>query len=170
MFTISHQIIKRTLTTLAVCLGVWTSVPTVYAADRYMVSTNGQEVSDTKTRLTWRRCPEGLVWDGSFCAGSVSYFSHEAALQQATSQAIATSKAWRLPNVKELASITDIYRNPGPAIDSVVFPSTPSDRFWSSSPNVGNASYAWYADFYDGIVNYGLRYGNYAVRLVRSTQ
>ena len=61
--------------------------------------------------------PKGLLWNGNFCAGSVSYLSHEAALQQAGTQATA-SKAWRLPNVKELASIADIYRNPNPAIDT----------------------------------------------------
>lgn len=170
MFNINHQKINRANLTMAICLATGAWLPTINAAERYLVSADGQEVNDTTTRLIWRRCAEGLLWNGSSCAGANSYFNHEAALQQASNQASVSSKVWRLLNIKELSSITDTYRNPDPAIDTAVFPATPSDRFWSSTPNIGNASYAWYADFYDGYVNYGLRYGNYAVRLVRSAQ
>lgn len=166
MFNISHHSINRTVTALSVCLGLWAGSPTVHAAARYIVSADGKEVADTTTRLIWRRCTEGLLWNGSFCAGSVSYLSHQGALQQAGTQATAF-KAWRLPNVKELASIADIYRNPNPAIDTLVFPTTPSDKFWSSSPYISNSSYAWYVDFYDGYTSYGLRTGAFATRLVR---
>jgi len=169
MFKSSHSITLHTLTalTISIIIGMWAYTPTVFAATRYIISADGKEVTDTQTRLIWRRCSEGLQWNGSTCAGIVSYFSHQAAFQQATAQAAATSRVWRLPNIKELSSIADINRNPDPAIDPLAFPATTSDRFWSSSPFITNSGYAWYVDFYDGYVSYALRYGSYAVRLVR---
>lgn len=115
---------------------------------RYTVSIDGQEVTDNQTNLIWRRCAEGMVFSGGTCTGTASKFTHESALQRAAAQASSTSIAWRLPNVKELASITDKSRSP--AIDPVVFPGTPIPRFWSASPVVGSLSYAWNVNFVDG--------------------
>ncbi len=58
-----------------------------------------------------------------------------------------------------------------PTIDTAQFPQTPADdRFWSSSPYVGFASYAWYVDFSVGHVSDGGRSDSYYVRLVRAGQ
>jgi hypothetical protein len=134
----------------------------------FTVSADGQEVTDTKTGLIWRRCAEGMTASGGTCTGTASAFTHEAALMRASAQATA-GVAWRLPNVKELSSIADKSRS-NPAIDTVAFPATPSSWFWSSSPYVGNAYYAWFVNF-----NYGFDYGGYRgstyyVRLVRAGQ
>ncbi|TAL51535.1 MAG: DUF1566 domain-containing protein [Methylovulum sp.] len=160
---------NRPFTALAVSLGLLAFLPTAPAADRYTVSANGQEVKDNKTQLVWRRCPEGMSWSVNTCAGSASYLTHQAALQQATSEAAGTGVAWRLPNVKELASIVDRSRS-YPAIDTLTFPATPSSAFWSSSPDVGYADGAWSVDFSDGGVDYGGRGSSFAVRLVRASQ
>ncbi len=135
---------------------------------RYTTSADGQEITDNKTQLVWRRCSEGLIWNGITCAGTLTYFNHESALSYAASEASKTSKAWRLPNIKELSSISDIARNPDPAIDTSIFPGTISERYWSSSAYLTNPTYAWYVDFFDGYVNYGLRTSNFALRLVRN--
>jgi hypothetical protein len=111
-------------------------------------STDGTEVTDSKTNLTWRRCAEGMTWSGTSCTGTATKFTHDGALQQATSQAGA---GWRLPNVKELSSIVDINVT-SPAIDSVAFPATPASIFWSSSPFVSLPSSAWVVDFGIGVV------------------
>jgi hypothetical protein len=135
----------------------------------FTVSADGQEVTDTKTGLIWRRCAEGMTASGGTCTGTASTFSHEAALIRARSQTIATSVAWRLPNVKELSSIADKIRS-NPEIYTTAFPATPANAFWSSSPYVSNAILAWVIDFSDGSVSDGYRYSIGYVRLVRAGQ
>ena len=159
------------------CIGSYRCLPVVLgilslwavaaqAADRFVPSSDGQEVTDTKTGLIWRRCAEGMTFKVNTCVGSYNTFTHEAALKRATGEATRTGVSWRLPNVKELASIVDRSRS-SPAIDSKAFPATPSTWFWSSSPYVGNSDYAW-----DVYFSYGSVYGSgrstaSAVRLVR---
>ena len=117
------------------------------AQSRFSYSTQGAEVIDSQTGLIWRRCSEGQSWDGSTCTGSASGFTHEGALVHARSQ-----EGWRLPNVKELSSIVDKTRVV-PAIDVTAFPATSPSHYWSSSPNVGDASYAWNISFRYGFVD-----------------
>jgi hypothetical protein len=78
---------------------------------------------------------------------------------------------WRLPTVDELQSIVDYgVAFPGPTIDTIWFPNTQSDVFWSSSPYVGSAVDAWYVYFYNGFVVDGPRISYGYVRLVRAGQ
>ena len=142
---------------------------TTQAAERFTVLANGQEVKDNQTQLIWRRCAEGMSWSGGTCSGSATQLTHEAALQQATRQAASTGVAWRLPNVKELSRLADKSRQ-NPAIDSAAFPNTPSQWFWSSSPYVGSASYAWFVYFSYGNVSGSIRDSAFPVRLVRASQ
>ena len=123
----------------------------VWADAPFTVSADGTEVTDGRTGLVWRRCAEGMAATGGTCTGTASTFTHEQSLTRARDQATSTSVAWRLPNVKELASIADRSRSI-PAIDTVAFPATPANAFWSSSPNVGSAGFAWYVGFYNGNV------------------
>jgi hypothetical protein len=149
---------------------------------RYIVSADGQEVTDRQTSLIWRRCAEGMNWNGSTCAGVASAFTHEAALQRAAAQASSTGIAWRLPNVKELASIADKSLS-NPAIDPTAFPATPAtlvNWFWSASAAAVDGSpyaapcglygiaCAWYVDFNNFNANGGPRSVSGYARLVRN--
>jgi len=156
---------------LITCLGLMASLLTsgVAAQTRYAVSADQQEVTDARTGLIWRRCAEGMTASGSTCSGGASTFSHEAALQHAATQASSSGLAWRLPNVKELASIADRSRV-SPAIDNAAFPGAPSTPFWSSTPNVGNPFASMGVNFRDGVVDNYTRSGSYQVRLVRAGQ
>ena len=138
--------------------------PSVSTASRYSFNAAGDEVTDSKTGLVWARCSVGQSWDGGTCTGTASSHTHE----QAMSLAQAAS-GWRLPNVKELTSIADKGCQ-SPAIDSTAFPNTPSAWYWSSSPYVGHAGYAWYVVFGSGNVYDYYRNLTYAVRLVRASQ
>lgn len=143
-------------------------LPDTASAQPYVISADGTEVTDQKTGLIWRRCAEGMNWDGATCAGVASHITHEAALQLAITQAGSTGVAWRLPNVKELSSIADRSLS-SPAIDTTAFPSTPISWFWSASPHVGDSSYAWVINFSNGdAIVFSLRYYDYFVRLVRT--
>ena len=130
-------------------------------AQPYSYSTDGAEVIDSKTGLTWRRCNEGLAWNGNTCAGTALRFTHEQALAHAQTQA-----GWRLPNVKELQSIVDRSRS-DPAIDTIAFPGTPSWGHWTSSPDIRNPSYAWHNGFSTGGAGSCPRSDADYVRLVR---
>ena len=130
-------------------------------------TSNGAEVTDTNTGLIWRRCAEGMTWDGvtTTCTGTPSVFTHEAALQRAMAQANSSGVSWRLPNVKELASIADKSLS-NPAINSTAFPGTPTGIFWSSSPFVSIIGSAAVVDFNTGGVGGTPRNSYYLVRLV----
>jgi hypothetical protein len=139
--------------------------PRALCSERYSYSADGSEVNDATTGLVWRRCAEGMRYSGGTCTGTYSNFTHEQALSHAQTQ---SASGWRLPNVKELASIADRTRS-NPAIDTIAFPATPSWGFWTSTPYfyVASSSYAWYVYFYVGNVAYDGRGSDLAVRLVR---
>lgn len=152
---------------VAVCVVLMGLASTAQAAcpsapGRFVAS--GAEVTDSQTGLVWARCSAGQSWSGSSCSGAASTHTHEQAL--ALAQA---ATGWRLPNVKELTSITDKGCQ-SPATDSAAFPNTPSAVYWSSSPFVVGAGSAWVVDFDDGDVDVDGRNDGYAVRLVRANQ
>lgn len=131
------------------------------AQSRFSYSTDGAEVTDSRTGLVWQRCSAGQTWSGSTCTGTASTFTHEGALVYAQSQS-----GWRLPNVKELSSIADKTKS-NPAIDSTAFPATVSDWYWTSSPYVGSANFVWVVFPGNGHVSYDFRFDYNPVRLVR---
>ena len=137
------------------------AAPAVWAQGRYTISASGTEVTDTRTGLIWQRCSAGQSWSGGTCSGSAATYTHEAALAYAQSQS-----GWRLPNVKELASLADRSRL-DPAIDADVFPGTPSYWYWSSSPVAGYADRAWGVVFDNGYFSSYNRGNDSHVRLVR---
>lgn len=163
---------SQLITLYFICLmGIF---PVAAFAQSYTISGDGSEVADNKTGLIWRRCPEGMALSAGTCTGTATTFTHDAALQRATSQA--GSLGWRLPNVKELSSIVD-KSVLNPAIDTATFPATPpASVFWSSSPFVSTPSSAWVVDFGVGVVGGSSAgrndinpptYTGYLVRLVR---
>jgi hypothetical protein len=139
--------------------------PSWPTADRFTL--NDDEVTDKRTGLTWKRCSEGQTWSGGTCTGTLTARSHEAALTLANTGQGPTG--WRLPNVKELASLADKGCQV-PSIDSTAFPATPINWYWASSPDVGSSGKAWCVSFYNGKVSNSLRGGCFHVRLVRSSQ
>lgn len=93
--------------------------------------------------------------------------THRMPWDVATQYAASLGDGWRLPTRVELLTLLDDTRF-DPACS--VFPDTPPEFFWSSSPYVYNRDLAWVVDFAVGNV-----YGNYtghesAVRLVRDAR
>ena len=131
---------------------------------RYTYSSVGDEVTDSKTGLIWRRCSEGQTWSGSNCTGVAATYTHEQALAKA--QAQEGTVGWRLPNVKELASIADRTRI-GPTIDLGAFPSMSLEYYWSSTPYADGSNYAWHVHFSSGMISHSYRSNDMHVRLVR---
>jgi hypothetical protein len=137
---------------------------------RYTNYNNGT-VTDKKTTLMWKRCPEGL--SGSSClTGTAAEYTYKTAIERADAlenKSFATYSDWRLPNIKELRSLAayDRYR---PAINRTLFPNTPNSYFWSSSPYAYYNYAAWVLDFDYGDDYYYHRSNYIYVRLVRGGQ
>lgn len=118
----------------------------VPADTRFSPSADAQEVTDAQTGLIWRRCAEGTQFLAGSCTGTFMYVSHEEAMRLATTRAAAAGVGWRLPNAKELLSLTQTGRFP--ARDMVAFPETlASNGFgrWAST-SCGNGAAA-FSDF-----------------------
>ncbi len=136
------------------------------AQERYSPSSDGQEITDSKTGLIWRRCAEGMVWKARTCSGQAAFFNQTDAAARAKSAA-AGGQAWRLPVLKELSGIVAAREaeEGKAAIDPVAFPATPVTRFWTSSST--GPGYFTHVAFSDGSAGESPRGTSGAVRLVR---
>ena len=136
---------------------------------RYVIHTDGT-VTDIVTGLMWQQCSLGQT--GSDCSfGSATKLTWQGALELAENNTTASYTDWRVPNIKELLSLV-AYDRYAPSINSVAFPNTKSDRYWSSSPYADYNSGSRQVSFLSGHGSYNFRYlieDDY-VRLVRSGQ
>lgn len=104
---------------------------------RYVL--NGGEVYDAKTKLTWKRCSVGQQWSekpSGHCDGSASRYAFDAAQDQVVA-------GWRVPRVKELATLVESAPDAGLLIDVGAFPDVRKENasYWSSS--YANEELAW---------------------------
>jgi hypothetical protein len=136
-----------------------------FADDRFKVSGDGQEVLDTSTRLTWRRCPEGMQWAGQTCAGKATKFSFAGAKRALTAPG---AGGWRIPSREELLGIVDTTAKKKPLIDGIAFPKTPSALFWATRAGSSDDLNAWLVSFANGKVIGNSGQSRFPLRLVRT--
>jgi len=123
--------------------------------DRYTDNNDGT-ILDKMTNLMWMKCDVDVTWDdvNKICqpptdvlgggTGRITYTWQEALLaaNNTNINGFANKSDWRLPNIKELASILELNclsNNPNEAdstyaIDKSVF-STDVSTYWSSTPH-----------------------------------
>lgn len=124
-------------------------------------------VRDRATGLVWRRCAEGQSWIGERCRGLATLQTWAQALQTAQ-DAAAGGLPWRLPNVKELATLVDDQRF-DPAMDPLAFPDVPTggaSAFWSATHAAGQDD-VYFVAFWGGRTQKMWPGAKGAVRLVR---
>ena len=115
-------------------------------------------LTDMTTGLTWKRCAEGLSWDGTTCVGIPIFFELGNATEIAETQTeIAKVKFagytdWRIPKVNELITIIE-FNNKFPAINTTLFPNSPNFAFSASSCPLNNVQTCVYWDV--GFTNTG---------------
>jgi hypothetical protein len=119
------------------------------------LSANGDgTVSDKHTGLTWQQAeaPSAVTW--------------EAALNTCENLSLGSHADWRLPNLKELRSISDDTRV-RPSMDRSFFPGAQAARYWTSTTLFGRVGFAWFVDFTNGLASYNDKSGSLSVRCVR---
>ena len=136
--------------------------------ERFVQQANGT-ITDKATGLMWQRCLIGQ--EGPNCSsGTAEVFSWGQALvypaEKTPQSRLAGHQDWRLPNIRELASIIELQCG-NPAINLTLFPNNGAGHLWSSSPYRFYVHYAWFLDFNDGIFIYADRQDKKFVRLVR---
>lgn len=125
-------------------------------------------VTHLTSGLMWKRCSQTQAWNGETCTGEAEGFTWGAALAVVQGDSFAGYEDWRLPNVQELTSIIEM-QCWEPAVNTMIFPETPSQRFWSSSPSVRDeGANAWSVPFSDGAASTEPKTGARMVRLVRT--
>jgi hypothetical protein len=93
-------------------------------------------VTDEARYLTWQKADDGTkrTW--------------EQALAYCEGLTLGGASDWRLPNIKELASIADFAKYP--AADLVAFPATKENYYWSSTTVRSDTTTAWQVSFLGG--------------------
>ena len=142
-------------------------------ASRFIVMPK-RNVVDRQTGLMWRACVEGL--SGELCDEGEPLQVHwgEALLYPAAQRNNTGGNTddyndWRLPNIRELSTLVEL-QCANPAVNSEIFPNTPTTHVWSSSPYNFYTHYSWYVDFANGAPTYDLRTAMKNIRLVRDVK
>ena len=115
-------------------------LPTATPVERFL--DYGDSVADTQTGLIWKKCLEGT--SGPDCSQGVP----EEMTWQETLQRLAGG-GWRLPNVKEAASVMD-QRCHLPGLNQNVFPGTRNLIIWTSTPFNATTQDVWTQDLQEG--------------------
>ncbi len=118
---------------------------------------NGDETvtcSDTK-----------LMWQDDSDVGSVSK-TWKKAIEYCEDLGLAGYDDWRLPNIRELKSITERTKKINPSIKDG-FTKVSDDGYWSSTTDLSDTSGAWNVGFDDGDDGWDYKSGHYSVRCVR---
>lgn len=119
-----------------------------------------------ETGLVWQPCSLGQRWSGDTCEGEPELMNWASALSQALRISGEQLLPWRVPNVKELASLVE-RSCARPAINSFFFADTPADDFWTSTPSTSDNSHAWVVAFFTGSSSTKRQQLGAYVRLVR---
>ncbi len=136
---------------------------------RFVHESDGTTV-DQKSQLMWMRCPLGQSWAAESCAGSAllaSWQEGTAAVEEINRSGSHFYNDWRVPNLRELATVAEP-RCKAPRINLQVFPGTPPAAFWTGTASLKAPQMVYVLDFGDGGVQPAFRDSQLHLRLVRS--
>ena len=169
-----NRFIKNVLCLLCVCFFnaanaeqfCLATAPVSAPEENFLKLDNGQ-LLHLRTNLMWMRCAIGQTWDGETCTGEAEPYTWEQALELSVGYEFNASTNWRLPNIKELSSITERSCT-RPSVDVDLFPATPPDDFWTSTPSMYDPDRAWVVAFFNSSNSIKEKNRTVFVRLVRT--
>lgn len=138
-----------------------------HAQSRFAASADGQEVTDSTTRLVWRRCGEGMNWDGKTCSGKLVKLDYPGA-RKAAEAAKSSGKTWRIPTREELVTLYDVKAKKTPKVDGTMFPNATNGPFWAIRAGTDDNLNAWLVNFRNGRVSGNAGQKKFPLRLVRT--
>ncbi len=110
----------------------------------------------------------GLIWQQATAPGTYTW---QQALEYCANLSLGGYDDWRLPAVKELATL--VYGGAptsGPSINTTYFSDTVASLYWSSTPYANDANYAWGVLFMGGGIFGSEKAVDFYVRAVRAAQ
>ncbi len=135
-------------------------------------------VRDPRNGIIWKRCAEGFEFANGVCMGSEKYATWSDAMEMAKQSQFLGESDWRLPTDSEFQAVMGSFdecktnKTGEFAVSKAI--AHMGGRFWSSSPAEitfsWDNSYAWYANFSDGLDKADHRIVSLNVRLVRTSQ
>ncbi|MBL7997505.1 MAG: DUF1566 domain-containing protein [Candidatus Kapabacteria bacterium] len=130
-------------------------VPPIYVTERFVQLPSGV-ITDSMTGLQWSPQPstDSLTWEDAITTA-------ESALYGGYSD-------WRLPNIKELQSLSDL-TTVNPVLDKKYFSQIGVRRLWSSTSISNQSQRAWYFDTQYGVTTYTDKVRRLSTILVRSS-
>ena len=142
------------------------STAPISAPEENFIQFNNGQLLHLSTNLIWMRCAIGQIWDGNTCTGEAEPYTWKQALALSVGYEFNASTNWRLPNIKELSSITERSCT-RPSVDTDLFPATPPDDFWTSTPSMNDPERAWVVAFFNSSNSLKEKNRTVFVRLVR---
>lgn len=118
-----------------------------------LVDNGNGTVTDQRTGLTW-------------CQQETSEMTWEEALAFCENYSFANYNDWRLPNIKELRSISNDQLSK-PSVSTTSFPNALANSYWSSTTEVRHADQGWLVNFENGLVSHEAKTIKHYVRCVR---
>jgi hypothetical protein len=170
---VKRVLLVSTLSTVFSCFSIQAqtcldSIDNTTPSDIFTDNADGT-ITDTTTGLVWMRCSIGQVFQASDnqCIDDAQQLTWQQALNMAHGFTFAGADDWRLPNLKELTSLIE-RQCVRPSINTELFPLTPSDDFWSSTPSLTDPERAWVVAFFNGSNSLREKQLSVFVRLVRN--
>lgn len=100
---------------------------------------SGDYVVNVATSMAWKRCVEGMRWNGRRCEGRALRLSHADAVALARSRSQADGVTWRLPSAKELQRLAQRNAHP-PHGEGPLMPVDDDEWCWSSTTPVDTSA------------------------------
>lgn len=158
------------LSTTAVAQTCFSELTETSSTAKFNIGATGL-VEDKTTGLMWSRCTYGQTWDqnNNTCSGSPVSITWQDALQLSATMTEGGFSDWRLPNVKELATIVE-KACVDPAVNATVFPASLPENYWTSTTAMDDTTTAWAVAMYNGKNNAKDKLQDLHVRFVRFSQ